>query len=279
MVRWGASHLGRSRCRSPAWIAGQGGRFSAVTMWDYLEYDRRRERPAVRPLRARCRRDGRDGAARGRALPSRSRRGGCGSRSSTSRPSHAPAPPDSGRVSTRERSERTPATSPTARPSRRRSRSSRSDWGVPHLLVNAAAIDAPPTAPVSEVGPFEDVPLEALERVVHVNVLGVVVPCQVIGGAMARAGRGSIVNVGSVYGLLSPDQGLYDFRRADGRGVLQAGGVLGLEVRTRQSDPLPRDLLGPERRPRQHADAARDRERPARRRSSRRSRRDRRSGG
>jgi NAD(P)-dependent dehydrogenase (short-subunit alcohol dehydrogenase family) len=90
------------------------------------------------------------------------------------------------------------------------------DWGVPHLLVNAAAIDAPPDAPASEVGPFEDVPLDVLERVVHVNVLGVVVPCQVIGGAMAGAGRGSIVNLGSVYGLLSPDQGLYDFRRAAG---------------------------------------------------------------
>jgi len=90
------------------------------------------------------------------------------------------------------------------------------DWGVPHVLVNAAAIDAPPDAPAAEVGPFEEVPLGSLEHVVHVNVLGVVVPCQVIGGAMARAGRGSIVNVGSVYGLVSPDQGLYDFRRAAG---------------------------------------------------------------
>ena len=85
----------------------------------------------------------------------------------------------------------------------------------------------------------------SLERVVHVNVLGVVVPCQVIGGAMARAGRGSIVNVGSVYGLLSPDQGLYDFRRDGGRDVLQARRLLGLEVRARQPHPLPRDLLGP----------------------------------
>ena len=90
------------------------------------------------------------------------------------------------------------------------------DWGTPHVLVNAAAIDAPPDAPAAEVGPFEDVPLGSLERVVHVNVLGVVVCCQVLGGAMARAGRGSIVNVGSVYGLLSPDQGLYDFRREAG---------------------------------------------------------------
>jgi NAD(P)-dependent dehydrogenase (short-subunit alcohol dehydrogenase family) len=90
------------------------------------------------------------------------------------------------------------------------------DWGVPDLLVNAAAIDSPPDAPAEEVGPFEDVPLDTHERVVHVNVLGGVVPCQVVGGAMAREGRGSIINVGSVYGLLSPDQGLYDFRREAG---------------------------------------------------------------
>ena len=60
--------------------------------------------------------------------------------------------------------------------SRRRSRSSRPTGAFPHLLVNAAAIDAPPDAPAAEVGPFEDVPVESLERVVHVNVLGVVVP-------------------------------------------------------------------------------------------------------
>jgi NAD(P)-dependent dehydrogenase (short-subunit alcohol dehydrogenase family) len=89
-------------------------------------------------------------------------------------------------------------------------------WGVPDLLVNAAAIDSPPDAPADEVGPFEGVPLEALERVVDVNVLGTLVPCQVLGAAMAREGRGSIVNISSVYGMVSPDQSLYAFRRKDG---------------------------------------------------------------
>jgi NAD(P)-dependent dehydrogenase (short-subunit alcohol dehydrogenase family) len=89
-------------------------------------------------------------------------------------------------------------------------------WGVPHLLVNNAAIDAPPDAPEAEVGPFETYPLEAFDRVMDVNVKGTLVPCQVIGGAMAGAGRGSIVNVSSVYGLLSPVQELYDFRRRAG---------------------------------------------------------------
>ena len=89
-------------------------------------------------------------------------------------------------------------------------------WGVPHALVNAAAIDAPPDAPAEQVGPFEDVPLDAIEHVVDVNVLGTLLPCQVFGAAMARERRGSVINVASVYGLVSPDQSLYDFRRERG---------------------------------------------------------------
>ena len=36
-----------------------------------------------------------------------------------------------------------------------------SAWGVPHLLVNNAAIDTPPDAPEAEVGPCETYPLDA----------------------------------------------------------------------------------------------------------------------
>ena len=90
------------------------------------------------------------------------------------------------------------------------------DWGVPHGLVNAAAIDAPPDAPPEENGPFETYPAESWDKIMAVNVKGVMLSCQVIGAAMAEAGRGAIVNIASIYGLVSPDQRLYDYRRARG---------------------------------------------------------------
>jgi NAD(P)-dependent dehydrogenase (short-subunit alcohol dehydrogenase family) len=90
------------------------------------------------------------------------------------------------------------------------------DWGTPHLLVNNAALDSPPDAPAEEVGPFETYPESSFDEVMDVNVKGVVLCCQVVGGAMAREGRGSIVNVSSVYGMLSPVQDLYAFRREQG---------------------------------------------------------------
>jgi NAD(P)-dependent dehydrogenase (short-subunit alcohol dehydrogenase family) len=85
---------------------------------------------------------------------------------------------------------------------------------VPQILVNAAALDSPPDAPAEEVGPFEDYPSESFDEVMAVNVKGTLFACQVIGARMAEAGRGSIVNISSIYGMLSPVQELYDFRRS-----------------------------------------------------------------
>jgi NAD(P)-dependent dehydrogenase (short-subunit alcohol dehydrogenase family) len=89
-------------------------------------------------------------------------------------------------------------------------------WEAPFGLVNNAALDTPPDAPASENGPFETYPEESFDRVVDVNLKGTFLCCQVFGGAMARAGRGSIVNVGSIYGVVAPDQGLYEYRRQAG---------------------------------------------------------------
>jgi NAD(P)-dependent dehydrogenase (short-subunit alcohol dehydrogenase family) len=90
------------------------------------------------------------------------------------------------------------------------------ELGTPDGLVNAAAIDSPPDAPAGENGPFESYPEASFDRVMEVNVKGVVLCCQVFGAVMAEAGRGSIVNIASIYGMVSPDQGLYEYRRARG---------------------------------------------------------------
>jgi NAD(P)-dependent dehydrogenase (short-subunit alcohol dehydrogenase family) len=90
------------------------------------------------------------------------------------------------------------------------------ELGTPHILVNAAALDSPPDAPVEEVGPVESYPEESFDAVMDVNVKGTFLACQVVGARMAEAGRGSIVNISSIYGMLSPVQDLYEFRRHGG---------------------------------------------------------------
>lgn len=89
-------------------------------------------------------------------------------------------------------------------------------WGTPYALINNAALDAPPNAPASDTAAFEAYSLDTWRSVVEVNLTGVFLTCQVIGGAMAKAGRGSVINISSIYGILSPDQRIYEFRREDG---------------------------------------------------------------
>ena len=83
-------------------------------------------------------------------------------------------------------------------------------------LINNAGIDSPPHASTAQNGPFESVASSFFDQVLRVNVTGAAICCQVIGGAMARARGGSIVNIGSIYGYVSPDQRLYEFRRKGG---------------------------------------------------------------
>ncbi len=90
-------------------------------------------------------------------------------------------------------------------------------WGGPPFgLINNAALDSPPSAPIDENGPFETYPSESLDKVLDVNLKGVIYCCQVFGGAMAKAGGGSIINISSIYGMVSPNQNIYEYRRAAG---------------------------------------------------------------
>lgn len=89
-------------------------------------------------------------------------------------------------------------------------------FGTPTVLINNAAIDSPPSAPPEENGPFEEYPEASWDKVMDVNLKGVYHCCQVFGGAMAIKGKGSIINVASIYGVVSPDQSLYEYRRQRG---------------------------------------------------------------
>ena len=91
------------------------------------------------------------------------------------------------------------------------------NWGQsPFGLINNAALDSPPNAPVEETGPFEDFPSASWDRVMDVNVKGAFQACQVFGKAMADLGAGSIINIGSTYGMVSPDQRIYEYRKDKG---------------------------------------------------------------
>jgi NAD(P)-dependent dehydrogenase (short-subunit alcohol dehydrogenase family) len=81
------------------------------------------------------------------------------------------------------------------------------------VLVNNAALDEKPL-PGAAALRVETHPLAAWERALRVNVTGTFLCCQAFGPEMAQAGRGSIVNVASTYGLVGPDQSLY--REPDG---------------------------------------------------------------
>jgi NAD(P)-dependent dehydrogenase (short-subunit alcohol dehydrogenase family) len=86
--------------------------------------------------------------------------------------------------------------------------------GAAAVLVNNAGIDQPPTA-AARTFLVEDIPGEDFAGTVAVNLVGTFTATQAFGGPMAEAGRGSIVNIGSLYASIAPDPGLYDHMDAD----------------------------------------------------------------
>jgi len=87
----------------------------------------------------------------------------------------------------------------------------RSRFGRIDVLVNSAAVD--PKFDVGEAArhaqTFEDLPVEAWNRALAVNLTGMFLCCQAAARAMQPEGRGSIINIGSTYGLVGPDQRIY----------------------------------------------------------------------
>lgn len=88
------------------------------------------------------------------------------------------------------------------------------DLGAPHVLVNNAGIDQPPEA-AARRHRIEEVPTEEFSGTVDVNLTGTFHAIQVFGSAMRDAGRGSIVNIGSLYASVAPDPGMYSHLPGD----------------------------------------------------------------
>lgn len=88
--------------------------------------------------------------------------------------------------------------------------------GSPTALINNAAIDSPPSSTGLNTGYLSDYPKETWEKVLDVNISGTFYPCQIFGSEMEKNKYGTIINISSIYGLVSPDQSIYDYKRKNG---------------------------------------------------------------
>lgn len=87
----------------------------------------------------------------------------------------------------------------------------RDRYGSVAALVNNAGIDQPPGTP-SKSHRLEDIPVDVARGVVEVNLVGLFQATQAFLPLLRAAGAegSAIVNIGSIYGRLSPDPRLYD---------------------------------------------------------------------
>lgn len=86
-------------------------------------------------------------------------------------------------------------------------------FGRLDILVNSAALD-PKFDPQhietsSSTGAFEDFPLQAWNQALAVNLTGTFLCCQAAAEPMLKQGSGVMINISSIYGLVGPDQRLY----------------------------------------------------------------------
>jgi NAD(P)-dependent dehydrogenase (short-subunit alcohol dehydrogenase family) len=90
------------------------------------------------------------------------------------------------------------------------------EFDIPTVLINNAAIDSPPTSSAEENCQFEDYPESSWDKVMNVNLKGMFLCCKHFGKLMMKNERGSVINISSIYGMVSPDQSIYEYRRKKG---------------------------------------------------------------
>jgi NAD(P)-dependent dehydrogenase (short-subunit alcohol dehydrogenase family) len=91
-------------------------------------------------------------------------------------------------------------------------------FGVPSILVNNAGLGSSPADAALETGRFEQYPESAWDAMLdsHLKSAFIVSQSFITRFREAALAAGSIINVSSTYGVVSPDQSVYDDRRRDG---------------------------------------------------------------
>jgi NAD(P)-dependent dehydrogenase (short-subunit alcohol dehydrogenase family) len=95
-------------------------------------------------------------------------------------------------------------------------------FGTPTILVNNAGLGSPPNAPAADNGPFEQYPESSWDVMIDSHLKSAFLVSQqfmaefkAVRAANASL-QGSIINISSTYGVVSPDQSVYDYRRRGG---------------------------------------------------------------
>jgi NAD(P)-dependent dehydrogenase (short-subunit alcohol dehydrogenase family) len=90
------------------------------------------------------------------------------------------------------------------------------EFGKIDIIINNAAINDmfENPAAAAEQSKFENYPLEMWQKSIDVNLTGMFLCSQILGTVMANAGKGSIINIASTYGIVAPDQSIY--KKEDG---------------------------------------------------------------
>lgn len=85
-------------------------------------------------------------------------------------------------------------------------------FGRIDILINNAAFTAKVGSKMSDdyFLSVEEFPLKLWEEAVSVNLTGVFLCCQEIGKQMVKQKGGVIINISSIYGLVGPDQRIYE---------------------------------------------------------------------
>jgi NAD(P)-dependent dehydrogenase (short-subunit alcohol dehydrogenase family) len=105
--------------------------------------------------------------------------------------------------------------------------------GAPSVLVNNAGMGSSPAALGNENGRFEDYPEAAWDTMIDSHLKTTLFATQAFirhfraardAAASGEGAAASIINVSSTYGVVSPDQSIYEYRRAGGEVFFKPAG-------------------------------------------------------